>query len=130
MFVLLARQSGADPADAPRTSDLNLRRTRALIEDLETGKRWTTPLYMLDVEGGAQDLAPLRPGIDRLSLRIGDTVGFTDRNARERMGTVIKLNPKRTKVRTDDAVWTVPYGMLFPVIEGETGEGELLLAPR
>jgi hypothetical protein len=105
---------------------LQIRKSRVLVEALETGKRWTIPVYMFNVQGEVPDIRPPRNGVDRLSLRIGDRVGFTRRDGQELMGRVIKLNAKRAKIDTSEGVWNVPYSMLFPVIEGERGDDVLL----
>lgn len=107
---------------------LEIRKSRVLVEDLETGKRWTVPVHMFNLRGEVPDIRPPRDGLDRLSLRIGDPVGFTRRDGRELMGRVVKLNPKRAKIDTSEGAWNVPYSMLFPVIEGECGDDFLLPA--
>lgn len=109
---------------------VELRKTRAAVQDLETGKRWRIPFYMINLQEVDTKLVPQRCSVDRLSLRIGDTVGFQGRDGQELFGTVIKLNPKRAKIQTANEVWVVPYSMLFPVIEGERGSAHLMPAER
>ncbi|MEA3412914.1 MAG: hypothetical protein U9R74_15445 [Pseudomonadota bacterium] len=98
---------------------LEIRRTRVSLEELQTGKRWLVPFYMINIDNADTDIAPKRNHVDRLSLRVGDRVGFTGKDGYELFGTVIKLNPKRAKVRTGEGIWAVPYTMLFSVIDGE-----------
>jgi len=100
---------------------LEVRKTRAAIQDCNTGKRWTIPLYQINLEGADTDLASQRQGVDRLSLRIDDRVGFKGKNSEELFGTVIKLNPKRAKIKVGDTLWSVPYAMLFSIIDVERG---------
>ena len=107
---------------------LEVRKTRASVQDLETGKRWTIPLYTINIDNRETDITPKQQGVDRLSLKVGDTVGFTGREGQELFGTVIKLNPKRAKIQTQSGIWTVPYSMLFTVIDGERGSDQLILA--
>jgi len=107
---------------------LELRKTRAAVQDLATGRRWTIPLYTINLEGTDIDIAPRHNGVDRLSLRIGDRVGFEGRDGQELFGTVIKLNPKRAKIKTASEVWAVPYDMLFTVIDAEQARDRLGLA--
>lgn len=109
---------------------LQIRRTKAVIEELESGKRWTIPLYMINLQSADPDLALRKKGVDRLSLRTGDMVGFEGRNGEEIFGRVIKLNPKRAKIETPEGIWAVPYSMLYPVIEGEQGRTQLIPAKR
>ncbi|MEN8108877.1 MAG: hypothetical protein ABFS22_12850 [Pseudomonadota bacterium] len=107
---------------------LEIRRTRVAIQELQTGKRWTAPLYMINIEGTDTDIAPKKNRVDRLSLKIGDQVGFTGKDDSELFGTVIKLNPKRAKIQTGQGVWAVPYSMLFTVIDGEQAHDQFIPA--
>lgn len=107
---------------------LELRKTRAVVQELQSERRWTIPLFMINLQGADTDIAPRKDGLDRLSLRIGDTVGFTGRDGEEVFGTLIKLNPKRAKIQTTKGVWAVPYAMLFAVIEGEQAGNQLIPA--
>ncbi|MES9901291.1 MAG: hypothetical protein ABW168_01250 [Sedimenticola sp.] len=104
-----------------------IHKTRAEVEDLGGGKCWTIPLYMINIEGTNTEIAPQRNGVDRLSLQTGDPVGFTGRDGEELFGVIIKLNPKRAKIRSGNTVWAVPYSMLFTVIDGEVGPDQLNL---
>ena len=47
----------------------------------------------------------------RAGFRAGDTVEFTGRGE-VRTGVIERMNPKRARVRTGDAVWSVPYARL------------------
>ena len=107
---------------------LEIRRTRAAIQELPTGKRWMVPLYMINIEGADTDITPKKYHVDRLSLKIGDQVGFTVKDGSELFGAVIKLNPKRAKIRTRQGVWAVPYSMLFTIIEGEQARDQFVPA--
>jgi hypothetical protein len=105
---------------------LEVRKSRALLAELEGGEHWTVPLYMLNLEGTDTSISPPRGQLDRLSSKVGDRVGFENRDGQSIFGTISKLNPKRAKVQTTTGVWNVPYSMLFPIIEGEQG-GESLV---
>jgi len=107
---------------------LEIRRTRVVIQDLGCGKRWAVPLYMINIEGADPDIAPKKNRIDRLSLKTGDLVGFSVKDGEDLFGTVIKLNPKRAKIQTGQGIWSVPYEILFTVIEGEQGQGQYIPA--
>lgn len=104
---------------------LELRKSRVAVQSLETGESWLVSVFMLNLEGIDTTIAPKRKnGVDRLSLSIGAHVGFKGRDGRELFGHVIKLNPKKAKVKTAESIWNVPYSMLFPVLEGDQCEGE------
>jgi len=107
---------------------LEIRRTRVAIQELPTGKRWTVPLYMINIEGADTDIKPKKNHIDRLSLKIGDQVGFTGKDGSELFGAVIKLNPKRAKIQTRQGIWAVPYSMLFTIIDGEQARDQFVPA--
>ena len=107
---------------------LEIRRTRVAIQELPTGKRWTVPLYMINIEGTDTDIKPKKNHIDRLSLKIGDQVGFTGKDGSELFGAVIKLNPKRAKIQTRQGIWAVPYSMLFTIIDGEQARDQFVPA--
>ena len=49
----------------------------------------------------------------RTRFRLGDTVEFTGRGE-VRTGVIERMNPKRARVRSGDAVWFVPYPRLRP----------------
>ena len=107
---------------------LEIRRTRAAIQELPGGKRWTVPLYMINIEGTHTDITPKKNHVDRLSLKIGDQVGFTGKDGSELFGSIIKLNPKRAKIQTRQGVWAVPYSMLFTIIDGEQARDQFVPA--
>ena len=54
----------------------------------------------------------------RAAWSVGDRVAFSHADGLER-GEIVKLNPKRAKVRCQGGVWNVPYGLLQRV--GRTG---------
>lgn len=107
---------------------LEIRRIRVAIQELQTGKRWTVPLYMINIEGTDTDIAAKKNHVDRLSLKIGDQVGFVGKDGNELFGTVTKLNPKRAKIQTAHGTWTVPYSMLFTVIDGDHAQNQVIPA--
>ena len=47
----------------------------------------------------------------RADYRVGDEVTFTGPDG-PRHGKIVKLNPKRAKVRCEETCWNVPYGLL------------------
>ena len=98
---------------------LEIRKTRVSIQNLQSGKRWNIPVYMLNVDDSPVNITPQQNQVDRLSLMIGDHVGFVNKHGREMCGPVVKLNPKRAKIKTNEGIWAVPYSMLYTIIEGE-----------
>ena len=59
-------------------------------------------------------------GLDKSQVKVGDRVGFRDRQNNDVYGKVIKLNRKTAAILTDDHTeWLVGYGWLYLVIDGE-----------
>ena len=97
-------------------------KTRVGVKHLHDHKNWNIPLYMLNVDGIPTDLKVGHKKVDRLTLKVGDKVGFVNRrdNNKELYGTVVKLNPKTAGVRLNTGEnWRVGYGGLFYVLDGE-----------
>ncbi|MCF7985158.1 MAG: hypothetical protein K9L70_12205, partial [Thiohalocapsa sp.] len=99
---------------------LELRRTRAVIENLDDGKRWAIPFYLINLDGHEADIAP-RPSrpLDRNRVKVGEIVSFRDRQGQEHFGEVVKLNQKTASVMVDLTRWRVAFGLLSPVIDGD-----------
>lgn len=107
---------------------MKMNRTRAEVKNLVDGKPWTISFYLIELEGQDVAIAPQkRQVLDRNSLRVGDRVGFKDRQGRERFGQVVKLNPKSASVQVDAMRWRVAYGLLLPVIDGALGDATAAL---
>ena len=87
------------------------RRRFAKVIDNEE-RTWNVPETELKHSGGER-----RPTIvtrhdkARADYRVGDEVTFTSRDGPKR-GEIVKLNPKRAKVRCEGTCWNVPYGLL------------------
>ncbi|WP_296699886.1 hypothetical protein [Thiocapsa sp. UBA6158] len=102
---------------------LRINRTRAEIENLGDGKRWSIPFHQIDLEGEDVTIATQkRQAVDRNRLSVGDRVAFKDRDGHERFGQVVKLNTKTASVQVGTVRWRVGYGLLTPVIDGALGE--------
>lgn len=106
---------------------LELRQTRVLLQRLDDGETWVIPLYMLNLDGVASELAPQKAGLTRSTLKVGDEVGFYDRQNREVYGTVQRLNPKTAALLTKDGrQWRVDYRLLFPVMHSQQSSGVVM----
>ncbi|MCG9552894.1 hypothetical protein L1D11_05735 [Vibrio sp. Isolate32] len=104
-------------------SILKVGRTRVEIREKETGKGWSLPFYFLNLDHIDTELISNKAvGLSKAELSIGQTVGFiSSRDNQEYIGQVSKLNPKRAVVLVANTAWTVPYSMLFPVLDSEAG---------
>ncbi len=58
----------------------------------------------------------------RAAWRVGDTVTFAGSNG-PMHGEIVKLNPKRARVRCGDTGWNVPYGLLRAARGGRVRNG-------
>jgi hypothetical protein len=104
---------------------LEIKRTRCLVRNTKDQKKWNLPFYYLNLDNIDTDIQPAKNavGIPKSSLKLGDKVGFKDRQGHELFGEVIRLNPKRATVRINEhCTWLVSYRSLFSVIEGEFGD--------
>ena len=110
---------------------IDIKRTRALVKNKHDGRRWNIPFYHINIDHTDTDIKPAQAKVDRSSLKIGDTVCFTDKQGDEVFGQVTKLNPKTAGVLVGNVQWRVAYSYLSTVLEGQTDsnlflEGELL----
>lgn len=108
---------------------LEIKRTRATVREIETGKRWTLPFYYLNFDHVETKLvANNKRGMSKAELHIGCTVGFVNnQNNQDYIGQVVKLNPKRAVLLVGNEKWQVPYQLLFSVIHSELDNNSTLL---
>ena len=67
--------------------------------------------------------------VDRLTLKVGEQVGFVNRQNIALYGTVAKLNDKTASVKLFTGErWRVSYNMLFYVVDAVTIKGNLSAA--
>ena len=101
---------------------LEIRRTTVTVLNHEDGKRWNLPMYMLNVTGIQTEIKNPKNKVDRLTLKVGESVGFFCRRENvELYGVVVKLNPKTASIQVSDTqygqTWHVYYASLFYVID-------------
>jgi hypothetical protein len=112
---------------------IEIKRTRATVYDRNTERNCTLPFYFLNLDHVATDLVVNnKKGMSKAELSIGSAVGFiSSKDNQEYNGRVEKLNPKRAVILVDSARgelrWTVPYSMLFPIIQSTLDDGNTLL---
>lgn len=99
---------------------LELRRTRLLVENRHDQKLWSIPFGAVNLDGAETDIraGAEQQALDRGRLKVGDAVGFRDRQNLDKYGRVMALNQKTATILTSDKQkWRVAYQFLFPVIE-------------
>ena len=66
-------------------------------------------------------------GLEKIQLKVGDTVGFQDKQNNDVYGEIIRLNQKTATIVTNaNAKWRVAYELLYLVIEGEQSYPNLI----
>ena len=110
---------------------LKIGRSRVDVQEDDSQKRWSLPFHHLNLDHIETEIISLNvKGMSKAELSIGCTVGFiSNKDNREYIGQISKLNPKRAVVLVQHSVWNVPYSMLFPVITSETTEYNQVLLP-
>ena len=92
------------------------RRFAKVIDNQE--QTWEVPESALKDTGGTRRTTMVTPHDEvRANYRLGDRVPFPGPDGPMR-GEIVKLNPKRARVRCGEACWDVPYGLLG-VAEGQ-----------
>ncbi len=100
---------------------VELRQKEVLVQLEGTHSQWWLPYAAI-----AADLAqrtpqsasgPAAPVIDATGFRVGDTVGFTDKYLRERVGTVIRINDKSISIYCGGESWRVSRRLLRKIID-------------
>ena len=87
------------------------RRRRAKVIDADE-RIWSVPEQALAASGRARRATMVtRHDEARAAWRVGDKAAFTGADGPLR-GEIVKLNPRRAKLRCGDALWNVPYGLL------------------
>lgn len=103
---------------------IELRTTYAVVQDHATGRRWSV-LYAAIVPDVAsaqpqpEPAPPPPPCVRREEFFVGDTVGFTDKHLRERIGTIVRLNQKTASIACSgtEGHWRVSYSLLRRIVD-------------
>lgn len=101
---------------------LELRRKQAVVLDAETRRRWLISYAAINLDGA--DVAVREQstqGLGRNEVAIGDTVGFLDREQRQRSGRILRLNDKTVTLQSDGQQWRVAYAFLHRIVDGRAG---------
>lgn len=112
-----------DPFGAARQGRVvELRATQAVIEDLNSRQRWAVRYAAIVPDGSYPEAKPEPappPRANPEAFFVGDTVGFTDKHLRERVGTIVRLNQKTASIACSgtEGHWRVSYGLLRRVVD-------------
>jgi len=102
---------------------IELKRTQLLVENTHDHQRWTVPVYWVNLDEVNTDInTSSKMGLDKSQIRVGDIVGFPDKQNNDVHGEVIRLNQKTATIKTNaNTEWRVGYQWLYLVIDGEPG---------
>lgn len=94
------------------------KRTRVAVVHIEDDARWNIPYYFINLQKSNTDIIAQHKetGLQRNEVKVGDKVGFLDRDNGEQYGDVIRLNPKTVTVNCRGTQWRVAYSFLFKII--------------
>lgn len=99
---------------------VELRQKEVCVQEDSTHSQWVLPYAAIVVESAArtaQPAPPPQPPVNTTVFNVGDTVTFTDKYFRERVGTVIRLNDKTVSVLCDGERWRVTRRILRKIID-------------
>ena len=98
-----------------------LKRTQLLVKDTHDQKLWNIPFFWVNLDEVNTDINSSKSmGLDKSQLKVGDIVGFPDRQNNDCHGEIIRLNQKTATIKTNlDMEWLVGYHWLYRVIDGE-----------
>ena len=98
---------------------LQLQATKATVQDDITRTHWTLPYAAIVADPAqraeqAKQAPPRHPEV--IPFKLGDTVSFTDKHLRERIGTITRMNTKTYSLLCDGEQWRVSPGLLRKII--------------
>jgi hypothetical protein len=98
---------------------LELRRKQAVVLDQETRRRWLISYAAINLDNADIEVREQpRQGLGRNEVAVGDTVGFVDREQKERSGQVVRLNDKTVTLMCNGQQWRVSYALLHRIVDG------------
>ena len=106
---------------------IKLNRTRLDVHNRLDHLTWSIRYCMVNLDNVETDItsSSTSKGIERSQLKVGDLVGFVDKQNREKYGYVTALNQKTVSLCVNDREhWRVAYSFLFPVIENSVVNDE------
>lgn len=100
---------------------LKIMRKRLLVQNIHDQEKWEIPIYYVNLDGVNTDINhPSKEGLDKSQLKVGDRVGFQDRQNNDLSGQIIRLNPKTATIITStNTKWLVAYEYLYLIYDIE-----------
>ena len=101
---------------------IKLNRTRLDVHNHLDHRTWSIRYCMVNLENVETDIQinAKSKGVERSQLKVGDLVGFMNKQNQEKYGYITGLNQKTVSILVNDCEhWRVAYSFLFPIIEGD-----------
>lgn len=100
---------------------LKIMKTRVLVQHLHDQAKWRIPLYYVNLDGVETDIVnSSKKGLDKTQLKVGDMVGFLDKEQNDLHGEIIRLNQKTATIITSTkGRWRVAYEYLYLIYDIE-----------
>lgn len=107
---------------------LKIMRTRLLVQNLYDQEKWEIPLFYVNLDEVNTDIInQSKEGPDKSQLKVGDMVGFQDKQNNDMNGKIIRLNQKTATIITStNAKWRVAYEYLHLIYDVEQGAPYLI----
>ena len=97
---------------------IQLQTASATVQDDATRAHWKLPYAAIVADPAHRTASPQpAPPVEMPSFNVGDTVGFTDKHLRERVGTITRVNTKTYSVLSEGEQWRVPPRLLRKIID-------------
>jgi len=100
---------------------IRLKRTQLLVENVHNQKQWIIPVYWVNLDQENTDIiVSAKKGLDKSQLKVGEVVGFLDKENNDVYGEIVRLNQKTATIRTNvNTEWRVGYKWLYLIVDGE-----------
>jgi hypothetical protein len=104
-----------------RAHVLKIMRTRLLVQHIHDQEKWQIPLYYVNIDEVNTDIVDSsKEGLDKSQLKVGDMVGFQDKQNNDLNGKIIRLNKRTATIITStNAQWRVAYEYLHLIYDVE-----------
>lgn len=88
-----------------------------LVQTESPAQYWWVSYAAIQID--ASQAPPPEPAarLTRSDFRVGETVSFEGQDLVQRLGTVVRLNPKTATVSCDGQQWRVPFALLRRVVD-------------
>jgi hypothetical protein len=107
---------------------LKIKRTRLLVQNIYDEEKWEIPLFYVNLdEVNTNIIDQSQEGLNKSQLKVGDMVGFQDKQNNDVNGRIIRLNQKTATIITStNSEWRVAYEYLHFIYDIEQDEPYLI----